>query len=111
MISFVLIWLSLNLLLPISGGSYLNSVMAISHVGGAVPVLTPNNNIESDHQKDIDARFMRRAVELARKALGRTSPNPCVGCVLVDKNGCVVGEGWHVKAGVRARLFSFKLTF
>lgn len=41
---------------------------------------------------------MRRAIELARKAEGRTSPNPMVGAVIV-KNGKVVGEGYHKKAG------------
>lgn len=42
--------------------------------------------------------YMRRALELARKGQGRTSPNPMVGAVLV-KNGQVVGEGYHRKAG------------
>ena len=42
---------------------------------------------------------MARAVELAGKALGRTSPNPCVGCVIVDQEGNIVGEGYHRKAG------------
>ena len=41
---------------------------------------------------------MKRALALARKGLGRTSPNPVVGCVIV-KDGTVVGEGWHRKAG------------
>ncbi len=42
--------------------------------------------------------FMRRALRLA--ALGRhASPNPMVGCVLVNDAGQVVGEGWHPKAG------------
>eukprot|EP00270_Netrium_digitus_P007147 TRINITY_DN2077_c0_g1_i2.p1 TRINITY_DN2077_c0_g1~~TRINITY_DN2077_c0_g1_i2.p1 ORF type:complete len:481 (-),score=106.29 TRINITY_DN2077_c0_g1_i2:154-1596(-) len=45
-----------------------------------------------------DGVYMRRAVELARKALGKTSPNPIVGCVIV-KDGEVVGEGFHPKAG------------
>jgi diaminohydroxyphosphoribosylaminopyrimidine deaminase/5-amino-6-(5-phosphoribosylamino)uracil reductase len=45
-----------------------------------------------------DKRFMRRALELARRGLGKTSPNPAVGAVLV-KNGRVIGEGWHKKAG------------
>lgn len=35
---------------------------------------------------------------LARKGIGRTSPNPAVGCVIV-KEGRIVGEGWHRKAG------------
>ncbi|KAM0827388.1 hypothetical protein ACQ4PT_068212 [Festuca glaucescens] len=46
----------------------------------------------------MDAHYMRRCVELARKAAGHTSPNPMVGCVLV-RDGQVVGEGFHPKAG------------
>lgn len=45
-----------------------------------------------------DEKFMRRALELAVKAIGRTSPNPLVGCVIV-KDKQVVGEGYHLKAG------------
>lgn len=41
---------------------------------------------------------MRRALELAGKAAGRTSPNPMVGAVIV-KNGRIVAEGYHKKAG------------
>lgn len=41
---------------------------------------------------------MRRALELAARARGRTSPNPMVGAVLV-KDGAVVGEGFHAFAG------------
>lgn len=41
---------------------------------------------------------MRRALTLARRGLGRTSPNPCVGAVLV-RAGRVLGEGWHRAAG------------
>ncbi|XP_047337542.1 riboflavin biosynthesis protein PYRD, chloroplastic isoform X2 [Impatiens glandulifera] len=45
-----------------------------------------------------DGFYIRRCVELARKAIGRTSPNPMVGCVIV-KDGEIVGEGFHPKAG------------
>lgn len=45
-----------------------------------------------------DEQFMRLALTLARKGLGATSPNPVVGCVIV-RDGEVVGEGWHLKAG------------
>lgn len=45
-----------------------------------------------------DEKFMRRALELAVKAIGRTSPNPLVGCVIVKDNQ-VIGEGYHLKAG------------
>ena len=46
-----------------------------------------------------DKRWMQRAIDLARKGTGLTSPNPLVGTVLVDGDGNVVGEGWHHKAG------------
>lgn len=43
-------------------------------------------------------KFMHRAIKLARRALGRTAPNPPVGAVLVH-DGKVVGEGFHPAAG------------
>lgn len=45
-----------------------------------------------------DLRYLKRALTLARRALGRTSPNPMVGAVVV-RDGRVVGEGFHPKAG------------
>ncbi len=45
-----------------------------------------------------DEHWMRRALHLAKKGRGRTSPNPLVGAVLV-KNGQIIGEGYHTKAG------------
>jgi diaminohydroxyphosphoribosylaminopyrimidine deaminase/5-amino-6-(5-phosphoribosylamino)uracil reductase len=42
--------------------------------------------------------FMKRALELASKARGRTSPNPLVGAVIVKK-GRIIAEGYHRKAG------------
>jgi len=48
---------------------------------------------------DIDHRMMRRCVELASRAQGQTRPNPVVGCVLMNENGLVVGEGFHERAG------------
>ena len=42
--------------------------------------------------------YMKRALELAQTAMGRTSPNPMVGCVVV-KNGSIVAEGCHEKFG------------
>jgi diaminohydroxyphosphoribosylaminopyrimidine deaminase/5-amino-6-(5-phosphoribosylamino)uracil reductase len=49
----------------------------------------------SDHITDWDLYWMRRALELARKGIGVTSPNPAVGCVILDSAGQVAGEGWH----------------
>ena len=43
---------------------------------------------------DHDIRFVERALELARKGVGLASPNPTVGCVVVN-NGRIVGEGFH----------------
>jgi len=45
-----------------------------------------------------DVKYMTRALKLAEKAKGLTSPNPMVGSVIV-KDGVVVGEGYHKKAG------------
>ncbi|MFE2943888.1 bifunctional diaminohydroxyphosphoribosylaminopyrimidine deaminase/5-amino-6-(5-phosphoribosylamino)uracil reductase RibD [Streptomyces sp. NPDC059255] len=42
---------------------------------------------------------MRRAVALAARGLGSTSPNPVVGCVILDASGHLVGEGFHRRAG------------
>ena len=46
-----------------------------------------------------DEVFMQRALDLAAKALGRTSPNPAVGAVIV-RGGRVIGEGFHRRAGL-----------
>ena len=43
-------------------------------------------------------KLMQRALELAARGRASTQPNPRVGCVIV-KNGEIVGEGWHEKAG------------
>jgi diaminohydroxyphosphoribosylaminopyrimidine deaminase / 5-amino-6-(5-phosphoribosylamino)uracil reductase len=45
-----------------------------------------------------DAKYMTRALQLAEQGLWTTDPNPRVGCVIV-KDGEIVGEGWHHKAG------------
>lgn len=45
-----------------------------------------------------DHQYMARALQLARRGLYTTDPNPRVGCVLV-RDGAVVGEGFHVRAG------------
>lgn len=48
--------------------------------------------------KTADEFYMRRALGLAERAWGDTSPNPMVGAVLV-KNGEIIGEGWHKRDG------------
>ncbi|HBB33975.1 MAG TPA: bifunctional diaminohydroxyphosphoribosylaminopyrimidine deaminase/5-amino-6-(5-phosphoribosylamino)uracil reductase RibD [Cyanobacteria bacterium UBA8803] len=51
------------------------------------PALTP-----------LDRAMMQRCIELARRAMGRTTPNPLVGAVIV-RDGEIVGEGFHPGAG------------
>lgn len=43
-------------------------------------------------------KMMRLALAQARRGVGKTAPNPAVGCVIV-RDGVVVGRGWHKKAG------------
>ena len=53
----------------------------------------------SGHQTD--EKFLRRALELASKGVGLTSPNPCVGAVIVDNQENVCGEGFHTYEGIK----------
>jgi diaminohydroxyphosphoribosylaminopyrimidine deaminase / 5-amino-6-(5-phosphoribosylamino)uracil reductase len=46
-----------------------------------------------------DESWMRMALEEAQRGVGRTSPNPAVGCVIV-KDGVLLGVGWHKRAGL-----------
>ncbi len=45
----------------------------------------------SDH----DHRWMQHAHDLARRGIGLCSPNPVVGCAILDRDGQLAGEGWH----------------
>ena len=47
---------------------------------------------------ELHLKYMRAALALARRGLGKTAPNPAVGCLIVA-GGEVVGRGWHKKAG------------
>jgi diaminohydroxyphosphoribosylaminopyrimidine deaminase/5-amino-6-(5-phosphoribosylamino)uracil reductase len=47
---------------------------------------------------EIDARLMDRAISLAK--MGYPSPNPMVGAVIIDDQGEIVGEGYHLRAGL-----------
>ncbi|MCQ2510770.1 MAG: bifunctional diaminohydroxyphosphoribosylaminopyrimidine deaminase/5-amino-6-(5-phosphoribosylamino)uracil reductase RibD [Lachnospiraceae bacterium] len=45
-----------------------------------------------------DQEYMRRAIELAKKGIGRVNPNPLVGAVIV-KDSRIIGEGYHARYG------------
>lgn len=66
--------------------------IVIPVVAGSSPVGHPLSPMAADE------KFMREAVRLARKGLGKTRPNPVVGCVIV-KNGRIIARGWHRRAG------------
>ena len=46
-----------------------------------------------------DADYVARALQLAERGRGRTSPNPMVGAVVVSADGVIVGQGYHEQAG------------
>src|SRR5512139_273895 len=52
----------------------------------------------ADRFSAVDHTHMARALQLAARGLYTTTPNPRVGCVVV-RDGRVVGEGWHERAG------------
>jgi diaminohydroxyphosphoribosylaminopyrimidine deaminase / 5-amino-6-(5-phosphoribosylamino)uracil reductase len=63
---------------------------------------------EHSPENPIDTHYMQRCLELAKRAIGRTAPNPMVGCVIV-KNGHIIGEGFHPKAGQpHAEIFALR---
>lgn len=53
---------------------------------------------ESQNQQEFHQAMMGHCLELARRALGQTAPNPLVGCAIAQ-NGRIVGEGFHPGAG------------
>ncbi|SKA74027.1 diaminohydroxyphosphoribosylaminopyrimidine deaminase [Clostridium sp. USBA 49] len=56
----------------------------------------------------MDIKYMQRALELAKKGIGYTNPNPLVGAVIV-KNGRIIGEGYHqIYGGNHAEINAFK---
>ncbi len=56
----------------------------------------------------MDIKYMKRALELAKKGIGYTNPNPLVGAVIV-KDGRIIGEGYHeIYGGHHAEVNAFK---
>lgn len=56
--------------------------------------------LDPGRQRELDEAHMRRCLVLAARARGRTAPNPMVGCVIVDRSGAVIAEGFHARAGL-----------
>ncbi|MUH00552.1 bifunctional diaminohydroxyphosphoribosylaminopyrimidine deaminase/5-amino-6-(5-phosphoribosylamino)uracil reductase RibD [Scytonema sp. UIC 10036] len=88
-------------LLPQQNTIHINETQVVSELG-------QNSQAGLSVGTDFDRAMMQRCVELARRALGRTSPNPMVGAVIV-KDGKIVGEGFHPRAGEpHAEVFALK---
>ena len=47
-----------------------------------------------------DRRYMQEALDLAKRAISQTHPNPAVGALILDAQGTVVGRGYHPQAGL-----------
>lgn len=56
--------------------------------------------LETDVERTQAEYYMQECFELAKLALGRTSPNPVVGAIVLDKNGVPVGKGFHRASGL-----------
>lgn len=67
--------------------------MAVSACAGSDGARAPGDAVPGD------APFMRKALALAERGRGRTSPNPMVGALVVDAEGVIVGRGAHEIAG------------
>ncbi len=62
------------------------------------PDFTPSHPSGESDFSDFDRSMMRRCIDLAQRALGKTAPNPLVGSVIV-KEGKIISEGFHPGAG------------
>jgi diaminohydroxyphosphoribosylaminopyrimidine deaminase / 5-amino-6-(5-phosphoribosylamino)uracil reductase len=51
--------------------------------------------------RETDEKFLRQALDLAKQGIALTSPNPCVGAVIVDQKGSTVGVGSHTYEGMK----------
>ncbi|MDQ1674636.1 MAG: diaminohydroxyphosphoribosylaminopyrimidine deaminase [Frankiaceae bacterium] len=65
----------------------------VSRRGGTV------NDADMETADSSTVAAMRRAIALSARGLGSTSPNPVVGCVILDADGAPAGEGWHQQVG------------
>lgn len=60
--------------------------------------MTPDSRLQTSA---FDERMMRRALELAAQGLGQVSPSPLVGCVIVSRQGDIVGEGFYLYENIK----------
>lgn len=58
---------------------------------------------------DLDRKYMKICLELAEEGASKTSPNPMVGAVILDKNGKIAGQGYHKEyGGPHAEIFALQ---
>ena len=71
----------------------------IAQLDGQLMRMPRTSDYLSSDQHWRDQHWMERALQLAALGQGRTSPNPMVGAVVLDRQGLLVGEGFHARAG------------
>lgn len=91
-------------------GTQTPSIMPKEHLPPMVENGRQVTTAGDDDDVEIDARFMRMAIEVGERGRSSAAPNPWVGCVVVsaDPQSTVIGEGVHMRAGTpHAGLASF----
>lgn len=68
---------------------------------GERPRKTPAPARANPSSREVDEEMLRRALGLAREGIGLTSPNPCVGTVVVDSAGQIAAEASHTFDGIK----------
>ena len=79
----------------------MTSKKAIEHESRKTARGSPGPAGPHSSSRESDEYFLQRALGLARKGIGLTSPNPCVGAVIVDSAGRIIGEGSHTFEGIK----------
>ncbi len=74
---------------------------SVKREGRKAPRKSPAPARQNSSTRENDEFFLRRALELASKGIALTSPNPCVGAVIVDAAGRVISEGLHTFEGIK----------
>jgi len=79
----------------------MTSKRAIKRESRKMPCKLSAPGASNSSSRENDEHFLRRALELAHQGIGLTSPNPSVGAIIVDRKGCIVGEGSHTFKGIK----------
>jgi diaminohydroxyphosphoribosylaminopyrimidine deaminase / 5-amino-6-(5-phosphoribosylamino)uracil reductase len=79
----------------------MTSKKSVKREGWKTPPKSASASSPTSSIRETDEYLLRQALELTRKSIGLTSPNPCVGAVIADREGRVIGEGSHTFDGIK----------